>query len=340
MRNSCAIESSLLCDANILRQSSGSLEVTQGDTVHQWAQLSSPPNTAPGVQWTSDGKTYTHHAENLTWDEDGILPRLCAAQRLLEVTDKDQICALATQYQLLTQHTNFILVHERLAAEKAQRLPLLQQVAQMHAAGTAGNGSVQMRFEISSTVSTPSVWRSIDRTKTTISEQISLVEGGLDDYEIPAFLRKSEVVKKPFTRSMSILNRLRGRRPEEDCVTEFSAALQSLDDAANPLAEVLANINAGAYESEGLAPVFVWCLHPASHTFAQEFVRHLARGLHDEHKVWAVLLVWLAHNKGVNLERHARRALTAMISTLTETAKAEIVEAIETAAAVPHISRA
>jgi hypothetical protein len=162
----------------------------------------------------------------------------------------------------------------------------------------------------------------------------------LDDYEIPAFLRKSEDVKKPFTRSMSILNRLRGRRPEEDCVTEFSAALQSLDDAANPFAEVLANINAGAYESGGLAPVFVWCLHPATGTFAEEFVRRLASGLHDEHKVWALLLIWLADNKRANLERHARRALTAMISTLTESAKAEIVEAIETAAAVPHISRA
>jgi Ca-activated chloride channel family protein len=49
---------------------------------------------------------------------------------------------LALAYQLLTDKTNFLLVHERLNGEKASGVPALQKVDQMFPAGWGGTGSV------------------------------------------------------------------------------------------------------------------------------------------------------------------------------------------------------
>jgi Ca-activated chloride channel family protein len=142
MRHACAIDCRMESDAELLYQSPSPCDISQGDTVHQWAQVSSQPATAPSQRWTLTDKIVRQQAEDLMWDEAGILPRLCAAQRLLDTTDLQLQRTLALQYQLVTPHTNFILVHQRADGEKAQDLPLLQQVAQMQAAGVKGNGSV------------------------------------------------------------------------------------------------------------------------------------------------------------------------------------------------------
>ena len=49
---------------------------------------------------------------------------------------------LAVQYGLVTRQTNFILVHERAAADQAQEMPTAHTVPQMLAAGWGGTGSV------------------------------------------------------------------------------------------------------------------------------------------------------------------------------------------------------
>ena len=49
--------------------------------------------------------------------------------------------ALAVAYQLVTEKTNFLLVHERAEGEKAINMPELQKVQQMVPAGWGGMGS-------------------------------------------------------------------------------------------------------------------------------------------------------------------------------------------------------
>jgi Ca-activated chloride channel family protein len=156
---------------------------------------------------------------SITWDTEGIVARLCAAAQIGELTeskaDTKLAKSLAMKYQLVTQHTNLFLLHERAEENKADGLPQLQQVAQMQAAGFGGYGSVTraapvmsiMRmscnseaFEISDCLSapslggdygrlnTPSVWRT---NRTQASDKVnSLSSVGMDDIEIPAFLRK------------------------------------------------------------------------------------------------------------------------------------------------------
>ena len=104
--------------------------------------------------------------------------------------------ALAEKYQLVTPHTNFLLVHERAEADKARDMPTLHKVAQMMPAGWGGLGSVNhghllanswgIRFlhKDVDTLSTPAVWRS--SSGRVHSQKMSNV---LDDIEIPAYLR-------------------------------------------------------------------------------------------------------------------------------------------------------
>jgi Ca-activated chloride channel homolog len=109
---------------------------------------------------------------------------------------------LAVTYKLVTDETNFILVHERSEEEKAQEMPDAYKVPQMLAAGWGGSGSVvgarlgshRVRLSVSQSqpvygsLSTPSVWRT-NRTQASVRVD-ALSNGGMDDYEIPAFLRK------------------------------------------------------------------------------------------------------------------------------------------------------
>ena len=131
------------------------------------------------------------------------LPRMAASVRLssADIDGKTaatlDAAALAVSYQLVTDKTNFLLVHERADGEKAVDMPELQKVQQMVPAGWGGMGTVS--FSRSSAVfagsvggnasdmqvmSVPAVWR----TSRTLPS--SLQSGAMDDFEVPAFLRR------------------------------------------------------------------------------------------------------------------------------------------------------
>ncbi len=73
---------------------------------------------------------------------DDLLPRLAAGVRIEALADAGAAAELAVAYQLVTSRTNFLLVHERAAGEKASDMPLLHQVAQMVPTGWGGAGRV------------------------------------------------------------------------------------------------------------------------------------------------------------------------------------------------------
>ncbi len=120
---------------------------------------------------------------------------------------------LAITYRLITDETHFILVQARTDAEKATTMPDAHTVAQMLAGGWGGTGSV-IRHRVSplsislrtgsddlalpvaqanaSPLPTghaaPSVWRT---HRTNAAARVNaLSTSGMDDFEIPAFLRK------------------------------------------------------------------------------------------------------------------------------------------------------
>ena len=193
-------------------------QLIDGETVHLYARLPAKTEKPPVLickTLVKDEEQEVSSAKplSITWDTEGIVARLCAAAQIGELTegkaDTKLAKSLAMKYQLVTQHTNLFLVHERAEENKAEGLPKLQQVAQMQAAGFGGYGNViqesrnvdmmvyrsmSMSFEDTSLggdygrLNTPSVWRT-NRTQAAAKVD-GMASAGMDDIEIPAFLRK------------------------------------------------------------------------------------------------------------------------------------------------------
>lgn len=110
------------------------------------------------------------------------LARVAAARRISTATE-DSALHLAVDYQLMSQHTNCILVHERVAADKAIGEAELHRVSSMLAAGWGATSTVHASTVAAcSTLAVPSVWRK--------SRASAHDNSDLDTIEIPAFLRK------------------------------------------------------------------------------------------------------------------------------------------------------
>lgn len=127
-----------------------------GETIHVFAGFDAPPNGTITLRMQPHGDQPSLVATATLPDpcDAPALPRIAAARRI-EHADAASALSLALQYGLLTDRTNFIVVAERAEAEKARDLPALQRIAQMHAAGWGGVGSVK------SALMAPSMERSV-----------------------------------------------------------------------------------------------------------------------------------------------------------------------------------
>lgn len=77
------------------------------------------------------------------------LARMAAATHIRQLGKKEKAkaSALALEYQLVTEHTNFLLLHERASDQKAIDIPELRGIPQMLPAGWGGMGSVMASID-------------------------------------------------------------------------------------------------------------------------------------------------------------------------------------------------
>ena len=117
-------------------------QIFDGETLHVWARLVQPMQTAPTLLWNSESATGQDQASQVQADVSGTTARLAGARCAETLSDDAQRLALALRHQLVTRQTSLFLVHQRTEGEKAEGLPVLQQIRQMMAAGHGGFGSV------------------------------------------------------------------------------------------------------------------------------------------------------------------------------------------------------
>jgi Ca-activated chloride channel family protein len=193
--------------------------VFDGDTLTVFGRLQTDRNNVSQAPVRLLGKYNGQQGEvvlaemNLEFIEDSAntVSRLWANSRCDELAKGDdapgQAAALAERYQLVTDHTNFVLVHERSAEDKPEGMPELRQVDSMLAAGWGGLGRTRsqprfvdapdVQYSITPTMdsmSIPSVWRS-SRSRAAAAPELSSF---MDDLELPAFLRKQGDDSTPF----------------------------------------------------------------------------------------------------------------------------------------------
>jgi Ca-activated chloride channel family protein len=186
-----------------------------GDTLHASAWFSTKPIgriTLLGQLVGQDTVQELGSVEiNQTVATSTALSRLAAAGQMQHLASATKATKLALDYQLVTEHTNFLMLHERSAKEKASNMPELYKVKQMLPAGWGGAGLNQVQFSMSlasdscmdlmsENISTPSLMRGKGVTLSTPTvmrgrgqgQPESLPSGAAksDHYDIPAFLRR------------------------------------------------------------------------------------------------------------------------------------------------------
>ena len=126
------------------------------------------------------------------------LSRLAAAGQMQHLADTTKATKLALDYQLVTEHTNFLMLHERRAEDKAPNMPELHKVKQMLPAGWGGAGMDQVHclrtsvsFSCDASMSYELSSPTVIRGRGASSPQARALEiSGMDHYDIPAFLRR------------------------------------------------------------------------------------------------------------------------------------------------------
>ena len=103
------------------------LELAAGRTVSDRMELGAPPPESAGVEGTSGIRS--------------DLARMVATLRLRAIGDRAAATELAVRYQLVSEWTDYLVVHVRADADKATDLPTLVKVPQVLAAGWHGIGT-------------------------------------------------------------------------------------------------------------------------------------------------------------------------------------------------------
>ena len=313
MRSARSASVQIAWQQEVLWQSALPKQVFSEETVHVFAKLKDKPHTAPTLKWVAGEQEHTATAPSLTEQSTDTTARLVAGARILATTDEAEATELAIQYQLASKYTNLLLVHIRAEEDKADGLPKLEKINQMQAAGWGGFGNVDtsrrstVLYSRSMMVSAcaapsrnpiafnslavPSVWRT-NRTQTDAKIQ-SLSQSDMDDYEIPAFLKKQadggswgDIKFSP----PNIFNE--NDFSPDDMLRKFNELALETNDFSHITFELMDPI----YEGE------VW----------EVLCNASGADGHVDH-YWACLLDWLSKNvKGiVTLNRHALRLMQA-----------------------------
>ncbi len=173
-----------------------------GDTLHIFAGLEDcEGGKAKLILETEDGSRIEQNVSltgsSEVWD---ALPRIAAASRIVDL-DKDRPALaeeLSNIYQLVTRHTNYLILDEKAEEEKSEDLPELVKVSQMLAAGWGGTGRPKMVVnkdwqQVLARTGRPGV--ASDASPMILcsgrrQQADSLRSTGPDSIDIPAFLRK------------------------------------------------------------------------------------------------------------------------------------------------------
>lgn len=355
LRQTQAVDQDITCSAPVLWHSQPTQHAAPGEALMLWSQVRLQPAERSSLKMEQTFFPEDKRIQfNVEWDSSLELSRIAAAFRLHDMSRAKEREALALEYQLVSSETNLILVHERIEAEKAQDLPELHQVRPMLAAGWEGNGTVHqvnamhlqvlrtgcdnipfeiiqehrsMEFGIDSASSStryskaaPAMWRS-NRTRSA-AQVDGMSSAGMDDIEIPAFLRK-QTSSSDETPAKSVVRKLldivvtpnKPTMPKPTSKTpqaspdELVAALRQRSSKDNPVQEFMKSFNQAALASTQFRAALAVCLRTTQAGFLQWLVAKHMKNAGSAAPVWATFIAWATEKYFISLDRHAERIL-------------------------------
>lgn len=173
------------------------------DNVHVFALLPQKSEGALRIEVQYEDADMPQLVSSVSLDgslvDETSLSRVVANERILSLEplfDHVRAQELAVDYQLITNQTNFILVHRRDEENKVNEMPTLNQVKQMLVAGWGGTATVTpSRSKVPDFVpiGKPACFRRSIQTRDTASQMNDLA---MDAFNIPFFLRVDPSKKK------------------------------------------------------------------------------------------------------------------------------------------------
>ena len=187
MRQGQAIDVDINWGSKPLWQSKLPKLVAPGETIHVFCELKKQPTATPTVNWQAGTSSQTETLGAIA-SCDAVAP-LAASQRIKETTSAKKRESLALEFQLISDTTNLLLVYERAEDKKASGDPVLKKVRQMLPKGWGGTSYEEVSASLSISDNYPRAYYSMPALRDFASLQTS---AGMEDFEIPAFLRRSE----------------------------------------------------------------------------------------------------------------------------------------------------
>ncbi len=320
MRSTNFLEVQARYDAHSSWQSPNPFITMAGDMIHHWTKLDSEPSKLAELSWKCHDEkleSQTRHATGLPHMQntaDGILARMFAAQYSLDSTDEEVVMAIALKYQLVTRFTNFFLVFQRPEDDKPKRLPSLQQIEHMQAAGWMG---------------------------------ASTVHASESDMEVPAYYRRyaggdgtnaSMAAASVFRTNRSSSNSLSNPR-----FTSLSQVLRFPGHSDNPFKRLIESINRRSMESDNFKRALRQSLNDDAAALMKAAIDPIVKDGMPESAIWAALLIWLSVEKMFKprLERFGMRLSRSEIKKITTEQHQALILVFESEAQKPasHISQ-
>jgi Ca-activated chloride channel family protein len=347
IRQTQAIEQEVTCEAPIVWQSKPAGHAAAGQALMSWTQIQTHDSTLDGLKMVQT--IYPNGTPTpcpVVWDNSMDLSRIAVAMRLNDITQAKERERLAVEYQLVTSETNLILVHERAENEKANDLPELHQVKPMLAAGWSGNGVAAYRRKapslqilrsscdnapfiaeshINMSQSVPAMWRS---NRTHAAARVDgMANAGMDDIEIPAFLRKQESSSdskpvKTFVQKFKDIVSTPSKPPQSSHTVkkpqgtsdELKAILANKTNANNPIHDLLTSFNQIALTHTRFRSALAACLRTNQANYMEWLITKHMKTAGSGAPIWAIFISWAAENLAIELDRHAERILRDFLS--------------------------
>lgn len=347
IRQTHSIEQEVACEAPIVWQSKSTGHAASGNSLMSWTQINTQGAALDELEVVQtvypNGQTTPCP---VIWDESLDLSRIAAALRLNDLTKAKERERLAVEYQLVTSDTNLILVHERAEIEKADDMPELHQVKPMLAAGWSGNGVVAYRrtapslqvlrsgcdnapfiaeSHINMSQSVPAMWRS--NRSHSAARVDGMANAGMDDIEIPAFLRKQESSSdskpvKTFVQKFKDIVSTPNKPPQsthtvekpQGTSDELKAILANKTNAKNPIHELLTSFNQVALTHTKFRSALAACLRTNQANYMEWLITKHMKAAGSGAPIWAIFISWAAETLSVELDRHAERILREFLS--------------------------
>lgn len=172
----------------------------EGDTLHVSAWFENAPTGTVTLKarLAGDARTQILGQVELKADTAALasntLSRLAAAKRLCEDLEQATQRKIALDYQLVSQYTSFLLIHQRAEQERANDMPRLHKIKQMLPVGYGGSSQLitmscsMVSYTDHADLGTPSLLRNPRQhaDSALADETLDLLEA----YSIPAFLRR------------------------------------------------------------------------------------------------------------------------------------------------------